>query len=79
MDLQQLVGRTCKNGKPPFICGSVSVTTTMYEGVEVVRKEKQRMQDLFDKRGGVILSPSTTIMENTPVENVLELCRRETV
>ncbi|MCK4983096.1 MAG: hypothetical protein KAS17_09245 [Victivallaceae bacterium] len=78
MELEPLLSKTCKNGKPPFICGSISVTTTMYEGVEAIRKDKQRMQNISNKQqGGVILSSSSTVMDNTPIENVLELNKRD--
>ncbi|MFH1904443.1 MAG: uroporphyrinogen decarboxylase family protein [bacterium] len=76
MNLEKLLCRTCRNGKPPFICGSVSVTSTMYESPEAIRQDKQRMQDIFNTRGGVILAASSTIMDNTPIENVLELYKR---
>jgi len=76
MDLGGLLKRTCRNGKPPFICGSVSVTTTMYQGPTAIAADKARMQRIFDERGGVILGSSSTVMADTPVENVLELYRR---
>jgi len=71
MDLHELLGRTCANGKPPFICGSISVTTTMYETPEAVLRDIERMQRIHDIRGGVILGSSSTIMDDTPVENIL--------
>lgn len=77
MRLEGLLYERCRNGSYPFICGSVSVTSTMYESPEAVRAEKQRMQRIFDERGGVILAASSSIMPNTPVENIMELYRRD--
>jgi len=77
MDLGKMVYRKCSNGKYPFICGSVSVSTTMYQNTVAVAAEKKRMKTLFDERGGgVILGSSSTIMADTPVENILELYKR---
>jgi len=80
MDLDALLGKTCANGKPPFICGSVSVTTTMYRDVEAVVADCDRLRRIQEVRGGVILGSSSSIMPDTPVENVLALydpARRE--
>jgi hypothetical protein len=49
----------------------------MYESPQAVHAEKERMQRIFDERGGVILAASSSIMPNTPVENIMELYRRE--
>jgi len=79
MDIMKLAETRCKNGTLPFLCGSISVTTTMYTTPERIRKDIDRMVALADKRGGgVIISPSSTIMENTPVENVLAFYRYAT-
>ena len=48
------------------------MTTTFYQTPDAVGADVRRMIDLAKRReGGVILSPSTTILENAPVENVL--------
>ena len=74
MDLYALAETPCKNGKLPFLLGSNNVTQTIYTTPEEIRKDVKRMVDLSDKRGGgVILSPSSSIMANTPTENVLAL------
>jgi uroporphyrinogen-III decarboxylase len=44
----------------------------MYTTPAEIRADVQRMIDLSDSRGGgVILAPSSSIMANTPTENVL--------
>ena len=74
MDLYALAETPCKNGKLPFLMGSNNVTQTIYTTPEEIRKDVKRMVDLSDKRGGgVLLSPSSSIMANTPTENVLAL------
>ena len=72
MDMLKLAETPCRNGKCPFLCGSVNVTTTFYQTPDAVRSDARRMVTLARKRGGgVMLSPSSSIMENSPVENVL--------
>jgi len=72
MDMVKLAGMQCKNGRLPFLRGSISVTSTMYTTPAEIRADVQRMIDLSDSRGGgVILAPSSSIMANTPTENVL--------
>ncbi|MBU2494991.1 MAG: uroporphyrinogen decarboxylase family protein [Candidatus Omnitrophota bacterium] len=72
MDLMKLAETKCKNGRLPFLCGSVNVTTTMYTTPEKIKVEIIRMVSLAKTRGGgVILAPSSSMMENMPVENVL--------
>jgi hypothetical protein len=72
MDLPKLAATPCRNGRLPFLCGSISVTTTFYQPPETVRADVQRMLSLAQQRhGGVILSPSSTILENAPMESVL--------
>ncbi len=72
MDMMKLAETRCKNDKLPFLCGSINVTTTFYTTPEITRADVQRMVNLARTRGGgVILSSSSTIMENAPVENVL--------
>jgi uroporphyrinogen decarboxylase len=74
MDLVPLLGSTCANGQRPFVCGSVSVSTTMYGTPEAVRDDVRRMEAIAAARGGgVILSASSTIMEDTPVANIAAL------
>jgi uroporphyrinogen-III decarboxylase len=73
-ELNELLKRKCKSGKMPFIMGSVSVTTTMYGSLQGIREEKKRMKNLSDKNGGgVILAASSSVMADTPVENIMEL------
>ncbi len=72
MDMMKLAAAPCRNGHLPFLCGSINVTTTFYATPEIIRADVQRMVNLARTRGGgVILSSSSTIMENAPVENVL--------
>ena len=72
MDLLKLAATPGRNGKLPFLCGSINVTTTFYQTPEVIRADVQRMVGLARQRGGgVILSPSSTILENAPIETVL--------
>ncbi len=72
MDMLRLAGTPCRNGKLPFLCGSVNVTTTFYQTSAAVRADVQRMVNLARQRnGGIILSPSSSILEDVPVENVL--------
>ncbi|MBU0715276.1 MAG: hypothetical protein KJ964_07965 [Verrucomicrobia bacterium] len=72
MDMDALAATPCRNGKLPFLFGSVNVTTTMYTTPEKIRSDIRRMVDLSKQRGGgVVLSPSSSIMANTPLENVL--------
>ena len=77
MDLLQLARTPCKNGRLPFLCGSVNVTTTMYTTPEEIAKDVQRMLSLSKARGGgVVLCPSSSLMENMPVENVMTFYER---
>ncbi len=72
MDMMKLAATPCRNGSLPVLCGSVNVTTTFYQTPDIVRADTQRMAELARKRGGgVIISPSSSIMENAPVENVM--------
>ncbi len=72
MDMPALAATPCRNGRLPFLCAGVNVTTTMYTTPEQIRADVDRLGSLAGKRGGgVILSTSSTLMENTPVENVL--------
>ena len=72
MDMMKLAETPCRNGQWPVLCGSVNVTTTFYQTPEVISADVQRMVNLSKARGGgVILSPSSSIMENVPVENVM--------
>jgi hypothetical protein len=74
MELAPLLASTCSHGKPPFVCGSVSVTTTMYRTPAAVQDDVRRMKAIAAGRGGgVILSASSTIMEDTPAENIAAL------
>lgn len=74
MDLDLLLRHRGRDGSPPFICGSISVTTTIYEGVEAVRRDKERMRRIHERQGGgVILASSSSIMDNTPVDCVRAL------
>ncbi len=74
MDMYKLAETPCRNGKLPFLRGSVNVTTTMYTSPEEVRADVKRLVALSNKRGGgIILSSSSSIMENTPTENVMAL------
>lgn len=81
MDLDALQRQTDRAGKPVRLCGSVSVTTTFYQPPEVVRQDVKRMVDLAERRGGgVLLSPSSSMMENMPTESVLafyDACNRQ--
>ncbi len=73
MDMNALAAAPCRNGKLPFLFGSVNVTTTFYMTPEKIRADVGRMVALSRQRGGgVVISPSSSIMENTPLENVLE-------
>lgn len=77
MDLHVLAGTPCANGRLPFLCGSVSVSTTFYRGPDAVRADVDRIRGLASARGGgIILSPSSSIMADTPAENVLAFLRR---
>ncbi|MCD4824329.1 MAG: hypothetical protein K8S55_06960 [Phycisphaerae bacterium] len=72
MDMSVLAQTPCKNGKLPFLCGSVNVTTTFYTTPQEVCDDVTRMIDLANSRnGGVIIAPSSSMMENMPVENIL--------
>jgi hypothetical protein len=72
MDMLKLAETPCRNGKLPYLFGSVNVTTTFYETPASVRSEVQRMIDLSRNRGGgTVIMASSSIMENTPVENVM--------
>ncbi len=72
VDMMALAATPCRNGKLPFLCGSINISTTFYQSPAAIRADVQRMIGLARRRhGGVILSPSSTIMGNTPVENVL--------
>jgi hypothetical protein len=72
MDLATLARTRCRNGRLPALCGSVSVSSTMYRTPDEVRSDVRRMVELARGRGGgVILATSSTMMENMPLENVL--------
>jgi len=72
MDMLTLAATPCRNGKLTFLCGSINVTTTFYQPPDRIRDDVQRMVNLALRRhGGVILSPSSTILEDAPVESVL--------
>jgi len=72
MDMYKLAATPCKNGGLPFLRGSINVTTTMYAAPAEVRADVARMIALAEKRGGgVILAPSSSIMPDTPTENVM--------
>ncbi|MEN8255651.1 MAG: uroporphyrinogen decarboxylase family protein [Verrucomicrobiota bacterium] len=74
MDMYALSETSCKNGKLPFLHGSINVTTTMYQGVGDVRKDVKRMVDLSDGRGGgIILGTSSSIMDNVSTENIFAM------
>jgi hypothetical protein len=54
----------------------VSVTTTFYRPPEAVAADVDRMVAMARARGGgVILSPSSSMMENMPLESVLAFYR----
>ncbi len=72
MDLLRLARTPCRNGRLPFLFGSINVTTTMYTTPEEIRTDIRRIVSLAKSRsGGVVLSPSSSMMENMPIENVL--------
>jgi len=72
VDMMKLSRTQCQNGSVPFLCGSVSSNSTFYTTPEEVHSEVQRMINLaHSRKGGVIIAPSTSIMEDTPCENVL--------
>jgi hypothetical protein len=76
MDMYALAETRCRNGALPFLAGSVSVSSTMYQTPEAIRKDVARMVELARARGGgVVLGTSSSMMENMPVENVLEFYR----
>ena len=76
MDMYALAATPCRNGKLPFLFGSVNVTTTMYTTPEQIRNDIRRMVDFSRQRGGgIVISTSSSIMENTPLENVLEFSK----
>lgn len=81
MDLYALAEKTTVHGTGPLLCGSVSVSSTFYLTPDDVRKDVERMIDLARQRGGgVVLAPSSSMMENMPTENVLayyEACRNQ--
>jgi hypothetical protein len=72
MDLYALAQTPCRNGSLPFLAGSVSVNSTMYQTPAAIRADIGRMVELARQRGGgVLLGTSSSMMENMPVENVL--------
>ena len=72
MDLNRLAETPCRNGALPVLCGSIGVSSTFYETPEVIRADVRRMVDMAAARGGgIILAPSSSMMENMPLENVL--------
>lgn len=80
MDLARLASTPLPQGRLPFLCGSVSVTTTFYQPPAAVQADVARMIALARSRGGgVILSASSSMMENMPLESVLAFyrCGRE--
>jgi len=76
MDLARLASTPLPDGGLPFLCGSVSVTTAFYRPPEEVAADVARMVALAKARGGgVILSASSSMMENMPLESVLAFYR----
>ena len=72
MDMLRLAATPTRNGALPVLCGSVNVTTTFYESPTAVRMSVERMKRIAAERGGgVMLGSSSSIMTDTPVENIL--------
>lgn len=72
MNMGRLAATPTRDGTLPILCGSVNVTTTFYESPSAVRASVARMQRLATERGGgVMLASSSSIMADTPVENIL--------
>lgn len=72
MDMLRLAATPTRSGTLPVLCGSVNVTTTFYESPAAIRASVARMQRIAAERGGgVLLGSSSSIMTDTPVENIL--------
>jgi hypothetical protein len=72
--LENMVKVRTKWGKKPIIWGSVSVTTTLPFGtVEDVKKDVERCFDVAAPGGGFVLASTSSILPETPLENILAL------
>jgi len=61
-------------GTRPVLLGSVSVTSTLpYGTVEDVKREVERCFRVAGSGGGFALAPSSSIMPEVPVENILAM------
>ena len=72
--LEKMVKVRTKWGKKPILWGSVSVTTTLPWGtVDDVKRDVERCFDLAAPGGGFGLASTSSILPETPIENVLAL------
>ena len=71
MDLGALLSARAKGGGRIAIMGSLSVTSTFYMEAEAIRGDIRRMEAISAERGGgVIIAPSSTVMEDAPARNI---------
>lgn len=72
--LEKMVQVRTQKGEKPILWGSVSVTRTLPFGtVEEVRRDVERCFRVAAPGGGFGLAPSSSILPETPIENILAL------
>ncbi|MCE5278376.1 MAG: uroporphyrinogen decarboxylase family protein [Planctomycetaceae bacterium] len=71
VDYSQMVALNSRAGRPLIILGCVSVTSTFPHGsVEDVRRSVERSFTLAGKGRGFVLSSTSSVMPETPIENI---------
>jgi len=77
VSLAELAQMKTKFGKKPLLWGSISVTTTLPFGtVEEVKKDVERCIDVAAKGGGFFIAPTSSVLRETPKENIFAMYER---
>jgi uroporphyrinogen decarboxylase len=74
VSLERMAALTTKWRRKPILWGSVSVTTTLPFGtVEGVKRSIERCFEVGAPGGGFCLAPTSSILPETPLENIMAL------
>jgi len=76
VDIADLAAHRTLSGDPLTIFSGMSVTTNLPHGtVDDVRREMERVIDVFSKECALFICPSSNVLPDCPLENVIEAHR----
>jgi len=76
VDIADIANRRTRTGEPLTIFAGPSVTRTLPFGtVEDVREEMERIIDTFSERCALFISPTSNVLPDCPLDNVIEAHR----